>query len=121
MEKILDTKYVIVANGTLIDTFGLAVEVKDQVVKQIVRVDNQVKMYGRYDVTNASYTDAHCLFSSKLSDGHAENDLRAINKFLYRCKNLHRELKFEIYEMSIEYTARPHSKDENPEKDSCIF
>lgn len=117
MEKSLDKKYVVVANGTLIDTFGLTVEVKDQVIKQIIRVDNQVRMYGRYVTGDPSHVDAHCLFSSNLNDGHAENDLDAINKYLNRCEKLHKELTFEVYEMSIEYSAHPYFEYEKFEPD----
>lgn len=108
MQKEIVSKYVVIANGIVTDPYGLKVEVKDQVVTGIRRKDNQVKMRGSYSVVNTYYVDTHCLFSSNLSNGKFESDLDDINKYLKRCEKLHKELTFEVYEMSIEYSAHPY-------------
>lgn len=120
MEKDVKNKYIIVANGKLVDPYGLEVILENQIVRQIKSKENQSHpLYGRsYD---DSYSDSHCFFTNSISDAHTESKLKSAFDYAKRCTKIHKDLKFEVYEMSIEYSARPYSKDEDPEEDSCIF
>lgn len=119
MEKDVKIKYIIVANGTLVDSYGLKVKLENQIVRQIKTKENQ--NHPLYGSSIDAYSDAHCFFTSSISDAHAETKLNSALDYAKRCRKIHKELTFEVYEMSIEYSARAYSKAEDPEEDSCIF
>lgn len=99
MEKEIISKYIVVANGYLIDPFGLKVKVKDQFIKFISR--GSKPSY----VGNDFYHDKHCIFTEYISEAHQNETISGANEFVERCKKLHEGLKFEVYNLKIEYSC----------------
>lgn len=96
------TKYILIANGTtLLDSYGLEVEIKDKFVSGIAKKE-EVSLVRE----NRSYwRDKHCVFTSDLSKAHAELEMSGIIDYRSRCEKLYKNLTFEIYELDVKYEA----------------